>query len=135
MKRLNMQEDVINFVQANRVQVIPITSDKYTLAMKAAHADGHISLGVTDVVIKGQEIIGHISLAGVPMVLVWMDSKKASSRDSLYVMNFLENLISRNPQAKHLVLPCASNSPFLPYLEKMGYKKQPQPFILFTKDL
>lgn len=127
-------EELIQHVVGGRVEIVKADATNITAAHKAAALDKHGTIGITDVVLKNKEVIGHVSLAGVPMVLVWLDTQKVKGRDSLYVMNFLENMAQRCGW-KTICVPCVKNSPILPYLEKVGYKKEPQDVSLFIKEL
>ncbi len=85
-----------------------------------AKLDDHVVVGPTHVVKKDGELLGYISLGSIPMVLLWMDTKRAKVRDSLCVQNFIENM-ARNGGARQLCIPCATKSPCRPYMDKLGY--------------
>ena len=115
-------------------RIIPATSENIEAAIAAAKADDHGTCGITDVVMKDGEIVGHLSIGGVPQVLLWLDRKKTNPRDSLFTMNFYESIAMRNGW-KTLIVPCAEDSPLEPYLERVGYEKQGKKFSMFSKVL
>lgn len=129
-----MSDEGIQHIIKGSVWVEPAGPENLTDASKAAAADHHTTLGITDIVKKGDEIIGHLSIGGVPTVLVWMDSKKANARDSWFVVRFFESILKRN-KVKAFLLPCSDKSPMQPYLEQLGYKKQSASFTLYVKEL
>lgn len=86
----------------------------------AAKADNHIVVAPTHLVLKDNQIAGYVSLGAIPMVLVWMDTKQAKVRDSICLLNFIENM-AVNGGAKHLSLPCVTSSPFRPFMERVGF--------------
>lgn len=118
----------------NRVQILPVTPENFTSAIKAAQADAHGSYGLTDIIYKGGEIIGHLSLNGMPLVLPWMHSDKCKARDALYIMNFYENILKRSGM-KGFAMPCVDGSPLQPYLERLGYKKMTKSVTMYLKEL
>lgn len=90
------------------------------LLVKVAKADDHAVLYPTHVVERDNNLLGYISIANVPTVLVWLDTTRSNIRDSHAVMNFYENVVSdRGGQA--VIIPCNDKSPFRPYIEQVGY--------------
>lgn len=85
-----------------------------------AKADQHSVVFPTHVVEKGQQMIGYLSIANVPTVLLWLDTTRAVVRDSFAVMNFVENTIS-DRGGHSILLPCNEKSPFRPFIEQIGY--------------
>lgn len=94
--------------------------DDLGILEKLAKADDHAVLYPTHIVERDDQMLGYLSIANVPTVLVWLDSTRAVIRDSHAVMNFYENVISdRGGQA--VIVPCTEKSPFRPYIEEVGY--------------
>lgn len=87
-----------------------------------AKQDGHGTVFPTHVVEKGEQIIGwlHIGIGMLPVVLVWMDTTRSNSRDSWVVVQFFENA-AKDRGALGVMLPCKEDSPFYPFLERLGY--------------
>lgn len=88
---------------------------------KLAKADDHAILLPTHVVERDHQMIGYLSMANIPMVIVWMDSVRANIRDSIAAMNFWENSVS-DRGGPAVIVPCNDKSPFRPYIEQVGYK-------------
>ena len=97
-----------------------VTEADIPILTALAKADSHSVVFPTHVVEHGQQMIGYISLGAVPTVLVWLDSSRATIRDSMAVSNFFENMVSANGGTS-IMLPCNDNSPFRPYIEQVGY--------------
>lgn len=116
------------------VFVEPVSPENFKAASIAANADGHATIMITDVVKKGPDVIGHISIGGANHVLVWLDTKKCQVRDAWFVARYIESICKREKH-KFIIMPCVEESPLLPILEKIGYKKAAQKLTIFTKEL
>ena len=89
----------------------------------AAAADNHPLLYPSHIAEKDGQIIGYGGIVpNVAMVNVWIDSRKAQARDSVYCLNVVENLAFATG-AKRIVMPCSEQSPFFPYMERFGYRR------------
>lgn len=110
-----------------RIRILRSAEEQQRLE-KEADADGHIIVAPTHLVEKEGEIVGSISMGVVPMVLTWLSSTKVTARDSLAVLNVIENLATAQGQ-RALCIPCWEQSPFYPFMQKFGYNK------LFTTDI
>ena len=65
-------------------------------------------------------MIGYGSVGSVAMLNVWIDSRKGTARDSLYLLREAEGMMA-GLGAKIICLPVAQTSPFLPHVERLGY--------------
>lgn len=103
-----------------------------------AKDDGHVIIAPTHVVCKSSYPIGYIGQ--VPATLIWLNTKEAHVRDSIAVLNHVENGFTANlPRGTSLLhaLPCTLNSPFHPFLKdanRSGYFSGGQ-VELFFKEL
>lgn len=99
-----------------------------------ARMDGHEVIEPTHLVTKDGEPLGVLSVGRIPLVLVWMDTKRAQVRDSLAMINFVENVVAPGnncPTCGHLAgmrarsfcIPCTKSSPYIQYLndKRAGY--------------
>lgn len=84
-----------------------------------AKSDGHELVLPSHLVLKNTEVIGSLSLGRVPLALVWLHTKKATVRDTLNTLNFMENAMAQ--VAPTWCIPCPSTSPLFAYVEKGGY--------------
>lgn len=123
---------MIEFTQ-QFVKIRRCTPEDAVVLEKLTASDGHASVLPTHVVEKGPQIVGSLSIGVLPVVLVWMDTERTKARDSACVMNFFENNLA-DKGAPFMLLPCAENSPFRPFLDKVGYTNMGQ-FSLFVKKL
>ena len=96
-----------------------------------AGADDHAIIAPTMVVEKGPQIVGY--LGTVPAVLIWLDSQRVKSRDSLIVANTYENIL-RAQGSDIIAVPCMNKSPLKPFLPKIGYTASAN-MTLFLKNL
>ncbi len=101
------------FTRIHRVQLGEIE-----VLQKLAQADEHVVLGATHTVRKGQQMIGYVGL--IPSVMLWLDTQRAKARDSLVVMNFIENQL-RDGGSEVISIPCADNSPYHRFLPQIDY--------------
>ena len=101
-------------------KIRPARTTDLEVLQKLVAADKHALIAPSHVVERGNYMIGYLSVGVVPTVLVWLDSDRASIRDSMAVMNFYENaVIDRGCQ--QVIVPCNDKSPFRPYIENVGY--------------
>ena len=102
--------------------------------VEAAQADQHRVICATHLVEKSGGVVGYASIGGATPMLVWLDRAKVQARDSLYLLNLAENLAA-NAGVRQLIVPCQTDSPFHPFMEKFGYQNAGAPFDLFLKTL
>lgn len=101
-----------------------------------AHADGHGVYAPTQVIWKNGERVGYFSVGspGVPLVFAWLSTKdKLSTRDSFHLINSIESLCAAGG-ASAVAFPVPQDSPFLPLMEEMGFKKAGE-YTFFIKEL
>lgn len=104
------------------VELQPLTKPEELEYLKARAAeDGHEVLFPTHLAIKDGEIVGYVSLGFLPTVNIWMSSKGVKVRDSLALLNIGQHML-RERKIKHFLMPCAKNSPYYPFMEKLGFK-------------
>jgi hypothetical protein len=88
----------------------------------AAATDSHTVIAPTHVMMKGEKLLGYLSIAGLPNVHAWFDTKHPHALDSLKMIEMGElSLREKNITAYSLL--CAEASPFTPHLERMGFTK------------
>jgi hypothetical protein len=95
---------------------------RQAMLAEGAQADNHTILGATHWVMRGEEIVGYVGLAGIPTLNIWLDSKRVHPADSKLVVAQLDALMSDRGLAVALV-PCDEHSPFEPHMERLGYEK------------
>jgi hypothetical protein len=88
---------------------------------KLAQDDAHSVVLPSHIVRKNGQIIGSVSVAQVPMVLVYMNTKRSVAIDSYCVSNFFENFLAAHGN-KTVCVPCHVKSSLRPYMESVGYK-------------
>lgn len=88
--------------------------------MLAAAKDGHCPICPTQEAVKDGEIVGAVSLGSVPLVHVWMDSKRVKARDSVRLLRELEERAARMG-FRVICCPCTDSSPYRPVMERLGF--------------
>jgi len=85
-----------------------------------ASEDDHSVILPSHIVQKGSQIIGSLSLATVPMFLVYMSLKHSTAFDSFCANVFMQKAAKEHGD-KVICVPCHVKSPLRPYMEKVGY--------------
>jgi hypothetical protein len=86
----------------------------------AARADNDSIIHPSHLLERGGEIIGAASMAVVPLVMVWNDSRKISARDSLHLTRIYDAHMEAKG-FKNFVMACNRRSPYNPHMKKLGY--------------
>jgi len=97
------------------------TEEEFNMAVEAAKADNDNMHFPTHILWRDDEIIGAWSLASIPLVLVWSDSKKLKKEDSIMYSEMIDSMMDDRGEKHHFVC-CNSNSPYYEHMEKFGYK-------------
>lgn len=114
---------MIEEIPNGHVTVRPLSSQEdVKKLLDLAREDEHTVLFPTHLVTKHGEIVGYGSINAMPMVNVWLHSRKVKARDSLHLLNIAEN-IAANTGLKSFVMPCSQHSPFHPHMEKLGFNR------------
>lgn len=100
---------------------------------EAAAADQHIVIAPTHLMLKGEKIIGYLSLGGLPVVQAWFDSKSPHASDSLKMIETGEAILADKGVHAYAVA-CAEHSPFTPHLPRLGFRRL-MTTVLWTKQL
>lgn len=137
----------VNFPEATTrertklVPLLPPQSEQEARSLAAVHAelqeaaaaDQHIVLGPTHAVVKGGQVVGYASVGGLPTMHVWLDSQRANALDSVRMLEHVE-VVMRERGIRHVLLPCAVESPFTPHLERLGFRRL-GPTVLYMKEV
>lgn len=108
--------------------------DKQTAeyVLKQAQVDGHLLIQPTHYVEKDSQLIGGFNLAQLPTVNFWMHTQRANAKDSLITFNVVENLIQSQGKPFMSIL-VSKDSPFRPFMEKLGYQNLGSNFDVMIK--
>lgn len=68
----------------------------------------------------------------VPMALLWLHKERNNAHSCADVLTVLENMLRDSAPA--MCIPCEVDSPFKPYMERLGYSKI-EGFEFFVKGL
>jgi predicted GTPase len=105
------------------VQLKPIRDlDGAKRVHDAAEKDGHRLLMPTHAAVKGDVVVGAVTLAGAPIVAFWSHSQSATPRDTLAVWQQSQALLAERCPNGFAVL-CTPDSPLREYLERVGGTK------------
>ena len=102
------------------LEILPVTEELLSKALKGAHDDGHGILYATHCVVREGEVIGAFSVFS-PTIYWWMHTERSGSRDSLMVHQAMKGLVENQGSAVHY-MPIQKSSPYLPYMRSMGYE-------------
>lgn len=97
------------------------TREELDRLVEAAKADAHRVVLATHVVEKDGEIVGYGSINAAPTINLWLDSKKVKPLDSIRLLHRLTDGLSFTG-ARHVLMPCADNSPFAPIMPQLGFE-------------
>ena len=99
----------------------------------AAAADEHMVLSPTHLMVKGDEIIGYLSIGGLPTVQAWFNSQHKHAADSVKMIEHAETIM-REQGARVYAVACAPQSPFSIHMERLGFTKLGET-VLWRKEL
>lgn len=109
------------------------TREEYEALEKAAKADNHPTVFPTHYVTKCGEIIGYFSICNLVCTEFWLHTIKASPRDSVFCINFAENLV-RMTGRDTAIITVGDTSNYHPVIEKhFGYTQLYKTNILMKK--
>ena len=99
------------------------SEQEYKELVELARKDNHGVFAPTHIVRKHGEKVGYFSVGspGVPVVLAWLHTEKVLSRESMSLINSVENHVAMNG-ASAVCFPVPKESPFHCLMEKMGYR-------------
>jgi hypothetical protein len=87
---------------------------------RAAARDAHGVWYPSHLIRKNGAIAGYLSICQTPIVNVWLDSKQVQARDSIQLLNTLENVLRMTGRDSY-IMPCAKTSPFYANMDRLGY--------------
>ena len=97
------------------------TPEEYQAAIAAARANNDNVQFPSHVVTRRGEIIGAVSLAVCPLVLLWHHSEKVSVRDSLHLKQ-VYNSIMETKGFNEYAIACNEHSNYNPHMQRLGFK-------------
>jgi hypothetical protein len=114
------------------LRIRPCRQENIAELVKLAEVDNHLVIAPTHILEKNGQLVGYISLGGVPTALVWTDTKLVKARDSACLLNFMENTVAASG-SQFMALPCTTQSPYRPFIERLGYLNCGQHDLLIKK--
>lgn len=102
-------------------QIRRIRDNEISELLERAADDNHVVLAPTHVVEKAGEIVGYLSVGAVPIVNVWMDSRRMGPADSVRVLSQLDAVMDYAGQPTYF-MPCSQESPFHSVMDKIGFE-------------
>lgn len=110
----------------------PIRPEDITALQQHAAEDAHLVVAPTHVCIKDNELVGYFSVARVPLILTWLSTRKVKAIDSIKALRKIEDHCTMS-NIPVVCIPCATDSPFYPEMEKLGYIEAPMMRFFFKK--
>ena len=124
------------FVPLSRSKLLPFrpqSQAELDALVNQAAADRHCVLAPTHIMVKGDELLGYLSLGALPVVHAWFDSHHKHALDSLKMIEMGEAIFA-DKGVRQYAVACAAESPFSQHMERMGFKKLGTT-VLWTKQL
>ena len=90
--------------------------------VEAAKQDDHVVIAPTHIGTKHDQVVGYMSLGGAPMLHVWLASDRVHAGEAVRLLETAEAMLA-DKHTGLVVVPCAAESPFTPYMERLGYHK------------
>jgi hypothetical protein len=103
------------------IEFRPVNESDLRELHAAASRDNHGVLAPTHCILKNGEIVGYLSVGGIPLVNLWLDSQQVKARDTLEVMAKGEDM-AREMGWEHYITPCDPKSPLYRFVSKLGYQ-------------
>lgn len=130
---MNDTPEIINLPQVlQRATLVPLAPrdqheaellpQKLDTLRQLAADDQHVVLNPTHVMVKDGQIIGYLSLNGLPNVHAWFDTKHKHALDSIKMIEHGETIF-RQQGVRAFTVACAAESPFTPHLPRLGFQK------------
>lgn len=88
----------------------------------AAMADHHRVVAPTHVMDLGGEILGYLSINGLPTVRAWFDSRQKNALQSLKMIEHGETIV-RELGHPAFIIGVSPQSPFLPHMGRLGFEQ------------
>lgn len=92
----------------------------YEPLLELAREDNHAVIRPTHVMLKDGELIGYASVGGVPLVIFYMNTKKAKATNTFRFERHCEELV-RHAGSPLVCAPCSPSSPIYPFMPKLGF--------------
>lgn len=114
------------------MNIRPIKDNDLPQLVQKAAEDAHFVVSPTHVFVKNDELVGYISLGRIPMIMTWLSTRRVQPIDSVKALRKVEehSIMSNVPV---ICIPCATDSPFYPQMEKLGYTEAPLMRFFFKK--
>jgi len=100
--------------------------------LAAAREDNHNMPTPTHVIEKDGKIVGCWGLGNIPLVSVWHKEGSLGIRDSLN-LNCTTKSIKYDRGHGIFIIACNENSPYMPFMEKVGYEPVWKTNLLLSK--
>ena len=96
-------------------------ADIEPLMAVASHDSNHAIIRPTLVAIDNGEFLGYTSFGEIPMLVFWMDTKRAKPRQTLNMWLKTEEAL-RSSGHSMVFAPCMSGSPLRPFISRLGFR-------------
>lgn len=95
------------------------TEAEFRAVGEAARANGDSMAWPTHSVRRGGEIIGGVSIAAMPLILLWHHGEKVQARDSIHLIHLYESIIETKGFPS-VIVACRKESPYRQHMVKLG---------------
>lgn len=87
-----------------------------------AKADGHDVIAPTDLIMKGDDVLGYVSIANIPIIIAHYSTQHLKARDSFNITQVCEQRVEGQGY-RSVIWPIGVTSPFHTYFPDMGYRR------------
>lgn len=98
-----------------------VSKEQADALMQAVKQDSDNLDFPTHMVLRGDEIIGGISVGAIPFCTVWMDSEKCDAKDSFQMQSCIESVLNDRGISRYFVA-CDEKSNYMGHMERFGHK-------------
>lgn len=117
-----MSVETIPLPLLKRARLVAIKDNETARRLfEAAQKDKHTCIAPTHVMVRDDQIIGYLSLGGMPVVQAWFDSQSGHALDSLKMIEMGEAIFDTQG-VKGFCVAVSEDSPFAPHMERLGFK-------------
>ena len=100
--------------------------------LKAAREDKHNMPTPTHVIEKDGKIVGCWGLGNIPLVSVWHKEGSLGPKESLNLNSTFKSIMDDRGHGVFLIA-CNEDSPYMPFMEKVGYEPVWKTNLLLSK--
>ena len=96
------------------------TNEEYQATINASKMDNHNIHAPTHMLYKDGKIVGAWCLDGMPLTMIWHDSKNITVKDSMMLNKTIDTVMNDRGHKEYL-MACDTDSPYTNYMQRFGH--------------